>query len=60
MMDWDMGLIRGVITALVFVLFMAIAFWAWGSARKHDFDRLAAMPLQDDPPDSNEADEVSA
>lgn len=47
-MDIDMGLVRGLITLAVFVLFLAIAFWAYGKNRRTTFDRLAAMPLAED------------
>ena len=47
-MDIDMGLVRGLITLAVFVLFLAIAFWAYGKKRRKTFDELAAMPLAED------------
>ncbi len=47
-MDIDMGLVRGLLTLAVFVLFLAIAFWAYGKNRRTTFDRLAAMPLAED------------
>ena len=47
-MDIDMGLVRGLITLAVFVLFLAIAFWAYGRQRKETFDELAQMPLAED------------
>ncbi len=47
-MDIDMGLVRGLLTLAVFVLFMAIAFWAYGKKRRDTFDQLAAMPLAED------------
>ena len=47
-MDIDMGLVRGLLTLAVFVLFLAIAFWAYGKNRRTTFDRLAALPLAED------------
>ncbi len=47
-MDIDMGLVRGLLTLAVFVLFLAIAFWAYGKNRRTTFDQLAAMPLAED------------
>ncbi len=39
-------------TAL-FIAFMALVFWAYSKRRKADFDELARMPLEDDPPARN-------
>lgn len=47
-MDIDMGLARGLLTLAVFVLFLAISFWAYGKNRRSTFDQLAAMPLAED------------
>ncbi|MEO0616879.1 MAG: CcoQ/FixQ family Cbb3-type cytochrome c oxidase assembly chaperone [Pseudomonadota bacterium] len=47
-MDIDMGLVRGLLTLAVFVLFLAISFWAYGKNRRSTFDELAAMPLAED------------
>ena len=46
----DIGTVRGLITAALFVAFVALVFWAYSSRRKADFDKLAKMPLEDDPP----------
>jgi cytochrome c oxidase cbb3-type subunit IV len=46
----DIGTVRGLITAALFVAFLALVFWAYSSRRKADFDKLANMPLEDDPP----------
>lgn len=46
----DIGTVRGLITAILFVAFIALVFWAYSSRRKADFDKLARMPLEDDPP----------
>ena len=44
----DMALIRGLITAALFVLFCALVVWSYSKGRKQDFDEAAAMPLEDD------------
>ena len=44
----DMGLIRGLLTLAVCVLFIAISFWAYSKNRRTTFDALAAMPLADE------------
>ena len=38
------------ITAALFIAFLALVFWAYSKRRKADFDVLARMPLEDDPP----------
>jgi cytochrome c oxidase cbb3-type subunit 4 len=44
----DINDFRGIITAVVFVAFIGIWVWAWSSRRKKDFDRSAALPLEED------------
>jgi cytochrome c oxidase cbb3-type subunit IV len=46
----DIGTVRGLITAALFIAFMALVFWAYSNRRKADFDKLARMPLEEDPP----------
>ena len=46
----DIGTVRGLITLALFVAFIALVIWAWSKRRKADFDELARMPLEDDPP----------
>ena len=46
----DIGTVRGLITAALFVAFLALVFWAYSKRRKADFDELARMPLEDDSP----------
>jgi cytochrome c oxidase cbb3-type subunit 4 len=53
----DIGIIRGLLTAAVMLLFIGIFAWSFSRRRKTEFDRLANMPLEDDrkppAPDSN-------
>jgi cytochrome c oxidase cbb3-type subunit 4 len=49
----DIGTVRGLITAALFIAFLALVFWAYSKRRKADFDELARMPLEDDPPASD-------
>ncbi len=35
-------------TLVAFTLFVGIVIWAWSSKRKHDFEALARLPLEDD------------
>jgi cytochrome c oxidase cbb3-type subunit IV len=44
----DINLLRGVITALALIAFLAIVWWAYGSSRRSHFERLARIPLEDD------------
>jgi cytochrome c oxidase cbb3-type subunit 4 len=55
----DMGIVRGLITAAVLVLFTGIWIWSWSRKRKADFDAAARLPLGDDtaPPGGNELKE---
>jgi cytochrome c oxidase cbb3-type subunit 4 len=41
-------------TLSLFVLFIAIIFWAWSSKRKGEFDEAARLPLDDDQLDNGE------
>ncbi|HEX2492741.1 MAG TPA: cbb3-type cytochrome c oxidase subunit 3 [Steroidobacter sp.] len=42
------GLVRAVLTAILFVAFIALWIWAWSKHRKTEFDAAALLPLQDD------------
>jgi cytochrome c oxidase cbb3-type subunit 4 len=44
----DIGTFRGVITALLLVLFVALVCWAYGRRRHADFAAAAALPLEED------------
>ncbi len=44
----DVNLMRSVITAVLFVLFIGIVWWAWGKGRRADFEAAARLPLDDD------------
>ena len=46
----DIGTVRGLITLVLFVAFVALIIWAYSRRRKADFDELARMPLEDEPP----------
>ena len=43
-----MGIIRGLVTAAIFVLFVGIWVWSWGRKRRPDFEAAANLPLGDD------------
>ena len=45
----DIGTIRGIGTAVVFIAFIGLALWAYSSKRKSSFDEAANLPFADDP-----------
>lgn len=49
-MSLDIGTVRGLITLIVFALFVGIVFWAYSKRRRRDFDEAARLPLDDDSP----------
>lgn len=44
----DIGTFRGVITALLMALFVALVYWAFSRRRHAEFSAAAALPLEDD------------
>jgi len=50
-----MGVFRGIVTAVLLVLFIGLWFRSWSSKRKDEYDAAARMPLGDDerPPETN-------
>ncbi len=44
----DINLVRSILTAVMFAVFMGIVLWAWSSRRKTDFEAAARLPLDDD------------
>lgn len=55
----DIGTIRGIGTAVVFIAFIGVVLWAYSSKRKSSFDEAANLPFADEPT-SNERDEQSS
>ena len=45
--ELNVGLVRGLLTLILFLAFMTLWAWAWNKNRKHDFDRMARLPLED-------------
>jgi cytochrome c oxidase cbb3-type subunit 4 len=52
---FDLGTLRGIFTAILLALFIALVFWTFSSKRKASFDRAARAALDDDPIDENSA-----
>jgi cytochrome c oxidase cbb3-type subunit 4 len=46
--DISLGLVRGVLTAILFAAFVALWFWAWSAERREDFAAAARLPLEDE------------
>jgi cytochrome c oxidase cbb3-type subunit 4 len=42
------GLVRGMITLSLLLLFIGLFVWAWSSRRKDLFERMAQLPLEDE------------
>jgi cytochrome c oxidase cbb3-type subunit 4 len=42
------GILRGVLTLALMLLFIRFVLWAWSAKRKDAFDSMARMPLEDD------------
>lgn len=43
----DIDTFRGVITAVLLLLFIALGAWAWSRKRQETFDEAARMPLEE-------------
>ena len=43
----NMGIVRGLLTLVLFAAFMTLWAWAWSKNRKAEFDRVALLPLED-------------
>jgi len=46
----DIGLVRGLITGTLLVLFIWLVAWAWSRRRAPDFEVAARAPLEEDTP----------
>ena len=42
------GVVRGIITLLLMLSFIAFAWWAFSARRKSTFDAMAQLPLEDE------------
>ena len=46
--EFTMGTVRGLVTAVLLGLFVWLVAWAWSRARRPAFDAAARMPLEED------------
>ncbi|MGW8368631.1 MAG: cbb3-type cytochrome oxidase subunit 3 [Gammaproteobacteria bacterium] len=44
----DIGILRGLLTLVLMLAFLGIAFWAYSKKRKKDFEEAARLPLEED------------
>jgi len=42
------GTVRGVITLVLMILFVALTIRTWSRSRKESFESMARLPLEDD------------
>ena len=49
-LSMTIGTFRGIITALLLVLFVWLVAWAWSRRRTPVFDAAARAPLEEDDP----------
>ncbi len=50
----NIGIVRGLLTLVLFLAFMTLWAWAWSKHRQVDFERVARLPLEDHDQDSRE------
>jgi cbb3-type cytochrome oxidase subunit 3 len=43
----NMGVVRGLLTLVLFLAFMTLWAWAWSKNRQQEFESLARVPLED-------------
>ncbi|UTW07715.1 cbb3-type cytochrome oxidase subunit 3 [Pseudomonas benzenivorans] len=56
----DIGTIRGIGTAVVFIAFIGVVLWAYSSKRKSSFDEAANLPFADEQKKPDARDEQSS
>lgn len=51
----DIDLFRGILTAVLFFLFIGLWAWTWSKKRHTEFESAAQLPLEDglSPPENN-------
>ena len=42
------GVVNGLMTALLIILFIGIWLWAWSKSNKPKFEKMAKLPLESD------------
>lgn len=54
------GVVRGVLTAILFAAFLALWIWAWSKRREAEFSAAARLPLDETDDPSSAAPSLSA
>ncbi len=47
-MEFDINILRGIVTLVSFAVFIGIVWWAWSKRRSEDFSEAANLPFQQD------------
>jgi cbb3-type cytochrome oxidase subunit 3 len=47
---FNLGLVRGLLTLVLFLAFLTLWAWAWSKNRKAEFDHVARLPLENHDP----------
>ena len=55
----DIGTLRGIGTAVVFIAFIGVVLWAYSSRRKDSFNEAANLPFADDVPATKRDEQAS-
>ena len=55
----DIGTLRGIGTAVIFIAFIGVVLWAYSSRRKDSFDEAANLPFADDVPATKRDEQAS-
>jgi cytochrome c oxidase cbb3-type subunit IV len=50
----DIGTVRGLVTLVIMLAFVAIVIWAYSKRRKADFDEMANLPFHEYPSDKEQ------
>jgi len=58
----DIGIVRGLITAILLLAFIGLWFFSWSKKRSAEYDAASRLPLEDDsrpPADNKEREQQS-
>lgn len=44
----SLGIVRGLLTLVLFTAFITLWVWAWSKQRRADFNAASLLPLQDE------------
>lgn len=58
----DIGIVRGLLTAVLLILFLGVWAWSWSRKRGADFDAASRVPLEESsqpPQENNNTEQLS-